>query len=193
MHKEDLIVGVTILVIILLLWWCTFNREHVLSDITPDEIKAGKFLIDDPTLMLDERGVNILSPEEFDKLSDGERLDYLIEKYFRGISVGDPESMARKNRILENRYLKSLPRDSSTCSDHFKSCTKWAKNGECRINPAFMLYGCSKSCKACKLNPGQKYKVADIHNGRDPKHCVYHAEEYPSLVRMELEQIFGII
>ncbi|XP_074654673.1 von Willebrand factor A domain-containing protein 2-like [Tubulanus polymorphus] len=36
------------------------------------------------------------------------------------------------------------------CGDGHKSCAGWAKRGECRKNPKYMLMKCKKSCGLCK-------------------------------------------
>lgn len=91
----------------------------------------------------------------------------------------------------ENQYIESLPWDEETeskkvkknrrkCRDRYNRCKQWAANGECLINPEYMLYNCARSCRACRLNPQQKYNVTRIMNRRDPSKCVYHGAEYPN-------------
>ena len=36
------------------------------------------------------------------------------------------------------------------CVDDNKGCPEWARTGECKKSPDYMLVNCRKSCKACK-------------------------------------------
>lgn len=41
----------------------------------------------------------------------------------------------------------------SVCKDESEHCESWAKAGECKTNPSFMLTNCSWSCNACPDEP----------------------------------------
>lgn len=70
---------------------------------------------------------------------------------------------------------------SGTCSDRWKGCAKWAADGECDINPEYMLWNCPSSCNSCNMTDDQKYKIVIDQNQKAPAHCVYHPEgDYPS-------------
>lgn len=113
----------------------------------------------------------------WDKLTPGEKVQYISNLYFPIISEQAKENI---NQISdENDFIASLPKDDTTCENGFSKCPDWAKNGECEINPEFMLYNCAKSCKACKYTDEDKNKLDKIYNSRKPSHCIYHGEEYP--------------
>lgn len=92
------------------------------------------------------------------------------------IKVDKKSDMKKK---AENAYINSLP-TSTDCNDKYDDCPKWAADGECTINPEYMLYNCSKSCQSCALTPQQKINLVKIYNTRMPEHPVYHGEDYPS-------------
>ena len=121
-------------------------------------------------------------------LVPGDQVNYLVEKYFKVQKAKSLKAKILKKK--EDAFLKSLPKDSKSCSDRFNACQKWALNGECTINPAFMFYNCASSCQACKMSPSQKYAAAVIYNERPAKKCIYHGEPYPELIHMELQQYF---
>lgn len=116
-----------------------------------------------------------LTQDEFNALSESDKLQYVIDKYF--MRQGPPTETEKIN--YENKYIDSLPKDSTSCVDFYNDCPKWAKNGECKVNPEYMLYNCKASCSACKLNPQEQYNVTSIYNSRDPPSCVYHGFNYP--------------
>ena len=35
------------------------------------------------------------------------------------------------------------------CTDENQRCAEWAKQGECKANPDYMLVQCAKSCRVC--------------------------------------------
>lgn len=115
------------------------------------------------------------SVQAYSQMSDGEKIQYIIDTYFTDKTT-DNES---DKRAKQDAYIKSLPKDNSSCTDMFDGCAKWAADGECTINPEYMLYACAKSCSACKLTPQQKHDITVIYNSRDPAHCVSHDENYP--------------
>jgi hypothetical protein len=127
-------------------------------------------------LMLRNRE-NLKDPRSFYELTDGEKIQYIIDTYFMG---SEELRQTSGNTKKENDYIRSLP-VSDQCSDSYDECSKWAANGECTINPGFMLYKCAKSCKSCALNDQQKYNLVEIYGNRDAPHCVYHpgSKGYP--------------
>lgn len=108
-------------------------------------------------------------------MTDGEKVQFIIDTYFTDKSTTSAEEIHAK----QNAYINSMPKDNTSCSDMYDDCPKWAQDGECNINPEYMLYACAKSCSACKLTPQQKHDITVIYNSRDPPHCVSHAENYP--------------
>jgi hypothetical protein len=110
-----------------------------------------------------------------DKMTPGERVQYIINTYF---SLRTEDEDPEKVRAREDSYLRSLPLDGS-CPDHYSSCPQWAANNECVINPEWMLKNCPGSCKSCKLTKEQRSNVTAIYNQRDPPNCVFHGASYP--------------
>lgn len=53
------------------------------------------------------------------------------------------------------------------CKDDNVQCSFWASEGECKINPNYMLQNCAKSCKECEafLDP-EDHDVLDMLNKR---------------------------
>lgn len=50
------------------------------------------------------------------------------------------------------------------CADHNSECTVWAEEGECSINPGWMLseQGCPKACNVC---PPEGFAFTQTHSG----------------------------
>lgn len=111
----------------------------------------------------------------FATMDTREKIDWIFNTYFGG---PDEVEEARK-RQEEDAYIDSLPR-SIDCEDSFDECPKWANNGECEINPEFMLYACPKSCAACSLREQDRFNLVVIYNSRPVPHAVYHGAPYPS-------------
>ena len=115
-------------------------------------------------------------PRTMDELTQVEQANILQNMFGDGVSKTDLE------RERDNAYIRGLPK-SRDCDDNYKGCAAWAENGECSINPEYMLYNCASSCQACALNSQEKYNVTYIYNKREPSGCVYHGEDYPSVTR----------
>lgn len=120
-------------------------------------------------------------PRSMGELRAVEQVRTLTEMLGDGEGGGDdgpdPEQIKK-----ENAYIMNLPQ-SEDCTDNYEGCPVWAENGECVINPEYMLYNCAKSCKACALGDQEKYNITYIYNNRPPPACVYHGEDYPSTAR----------
>jgi hypothetical protein len=104
------------------------------------------------------------------------------------LGEGSDDADRKKQIEKENAYIRSLPK-SRDCENKYDGCEAWATDGECSINPEYMLYNCPSSCQACALNDQQKYNVTYIYNTRDPAGCVYHGEDYPSVTRY-MDQLY---
>jgi hypothetical protein len=109
------------------------------------------------------------------QMTDGERLQFIVDTYF----TEEDDSAQADQTNKENKYINSLPVDGSSCTDSFDDCAKWAANGDCNINPEYMLYNCPSSCNACSLTPQQKHNITVIYNNRDPPNCANHGKNYP--------------
>jgi hypothetical protein len=123
----------------------------------------------------------------WDKLSDTDKINYLVGRYFEYDST---ETKNKELQTAQDQYIASLPQDGN-CNDNYNGCAEWAASGECDINPEFMLYNCSSSCKSCKLTSQQKQNVTAIFNSRAPPSCVYHGEAYPGPDQF-MEKVFDI-
>ncbi|XP_069993615.1 zinc metalloproteinase nas-4 isoform X2 [Penaeus vannamei] len=42
------------------------------------------------------------------------------------------------------------PTKPKKCKNQNKHCKEWASNGQCRVNPAYMLDKCKKACRVCR-------------------------------------------
>lgn len=53
------------------------------------------------------------------------------------------------------------------CEDQHESCNGWARKGECRKNPSFMMSNCRKSCGTClDLHVGEVQVAPDAAKAR---------------------------
>lgn len=107
------------------------------------------------------------------QLTAGEQTQFIIDTYYSLNSETNDDTIAK-----QDAYINSLPTDGS-CGDKYTDCAKWAANGECTINPAYMLDNCAGSCQSCALTPQQKYNLMQIYATRPISQNVYHGEPYP--------------
>ncbi len=123
-------------------------------------------------------GIAQPSIKSYYDMNDGEKINFIINTYFQDTDIDD--EMAKKQQTLDNNYISSLPVDGS-CKDDYDSCATWASNGECVINPEYMLYHCAGSCKSCQLTPQQKWNLTVMYNKKPVNNCVYHGKNgsYP--------------
>jgi ShK domain-like len=49
----------------------------------------------------------------------------------------------------EEAYVDSDGSISINCQNEYEECEDWARSGECKKNPTFMLLRCSKACQMC--------------------------------------------
>ena len=49
------------------------------------------------------------------------------------------------------------------CDDNDNDCSKWAKKGECKKYPNYMLEICKKSCNNCNLGGGKLTNHASVY------------------------------
>lgn len=108
------------------------------------------------------------------EMSPDEKIDYLVTRYLNNDHLAE----ANPKILQQNQFIASLPQDGN-CKDDYDGCKSWAANGECDINPEYMLYNCKSSCKSCALTPQQTEKVTAILNSRSPPGCSYHGAPYP--------------
>lgn len=118
----------------------------------------------------------------YDEMSEAEKIDELIVTYFKP----EVDSENKESKIEENNYINELPRNSE-CKDNYIDCKKWASNGECVINPEFMVYNCKSSCESCDLTPQQLYNVTTIYNNRDSPGCAFHGYSYPDPLAFRMD------
>jgi hypothetical protein len=56
-------------------------------------------------------------------------------------------------KIPKGSNAQGIPRkvDLSQCYDRYEQCAEYARQGECEINPGWMIVSCPRSCEACHL------------------------------------------
>lgn len=47
-------------------------------------------------------------------------------------------------------HLAHVPAASGGCADSHEACAMWARQGECKTNPAYMHVSCASSCDTCE-------------------------------------------
>ena len=120
--------------------------------------------------------------KSFDRMTEAEKINTMIKIYFEA-----PEEAGKKaTNIEENSYINELSRDSN-CKDNYIECPKWASNGECVINPEFMVYNCKSSCESCSLTPQQLYNITTIYNARESPGCAFHGYSYPDPLMFKMD------
>jgi hypothetical protein len=66
-----------------------------------------------------------------------------------------------------------------SCIDVDKRCADWAKKGECKNNPNYMLVKCRKSCSSCiPLHSGDEPQIADRKSRSKVLERLYETQEY---------------
>lgn len=160
-----------------------FAQDTIASlDKSPDQIIMNPK--PDPELgPLNSDAQKLPRPVYWDTLSPAQKLQWIIEIYYK-------PPIKKKTKDEEEKYLKELPQ-SRNCDNMYSECDKWAANGDCTVNPEFMLYNCPKSCAACELNPDQKYEATRILNKKDPQTCVYYGKPYPDRNRWIWQRVYG--
>ena len=70
--------------------------------------------------------------------------------------------------LNSNGYFPSFFKSSAACEDLHNTveCKGWASNGECRLNPAFMIPNCRKSCKKCQGEDTDSAKRKSIQKAK---------------------------
>ena len=65
------------------------------------------------------------------------------------------------------------------CIDEDERCEGWAKQGECKNNPQYMLVSCRKSCSSCiPLHPGSEPQIAYDDTRVKVLERLYETQEY---------------
>ena len=58
----------------------------------------------------------------------------------------------------------------TVCSDNNDKCELWAVEGECGINPKFMLRHCQKACKVCSATTKPTPKSTELIPAKGKSH-----------------------
>lgn len=157
---------VLVLILILILFWWLKPKKKIVK-LAPEPV------------ILKEEPVEIKNKElDWNKLSAGEQVQYIADTYFNihgDTSDSKPKSIEEKAKTI----IAELPIDNTSCTDNYKDCYIWANNGDCKINPEYMLYNCAKSCSACKYTNEDKTSLVKLLNSDKPSKCVYYGKEYP--------------
>lgn len=164
-----MIIGIVIILILIIVFYL----------LKPSSLGNGTSLAPEPVPIPADQPPEPPKPVDFDKLSSGEQLQYIVDTYFPEIPVEEDTSGAAQQQAQDKAFVASLPVDNTSCSDSFDDCSTWADDGECEINPEFMLYNCPKSCKGCQYSEQDRSRLTRIYNSRPPAHCVYHGQDYP--------------
>lgn len=80
--------------------------------------------------------------------------------------------------------ISDIPQSNVGCADQFSQCGKWADNGECTINPEFMLENCPFSCNRCGINREQKNRIISHYMSKPPVKCLNRGVPYPAYYKL---------
>lgn len=160
-------VGLAVLILLVIVLGYILIRKGTENMDTAGFASGVKAVMEAPT--------NHDSGKSFGEMTEGEKVQFIIDTYFSQRT----DDEGAETRTKEDEYINSLPVSDQGCTDNYDDCALWAANGECTVNPEYMLYNCAKSCKACSLTPQQKHNVTVIYNKREPARCVNHGENYP--------------
>lgn len=73
------------------------------------------------------------------------------------------------------------------CEDLHPNCRFWANNGECEINPTYMLYQCPKTCRSCTLTAPEPW-MKDIEDSMEEQEEEEEEDEYEEEEEEEEEE-----
>jgi hypothetical protein len=113
-------------------------------------------------------------PKKFEEMDYAEKLQYAIDNYFKKRKTEEDTKKDETKKIIQD-----IPRSDVGCEDEYDECAEWAANGECEVNPEYMLYNCTKSCKVCGVSKKEKSKLIKAYNDLPIQNCVYHGANYP--------------
>ena len=81
-----------------------------------------------------------------------------------GDSVCEAEAAIPKGANVDGR-----PREAGDCEDRHTQCVGFAEQGECDINPGWMIINCPVSCNACHLrDPNVRCRREALNMSLDP-------------------------
>jgi hypothetical protein len=67
----------------------------------------------------------------------------------QSVTVNGIELLCNNDKLVIKITPQAYRPTAEVCKDNNKWCEDWAKSGECKKNPAYMLENCKKSCKVC--------------------------------------------
>jgi prolyl 4-hydroxylase len=108
-----------------------------------------------------------------------------------GVCDIDPQTGVCKEAESNQKSatLDGKPREAEReCKDRHKQCVGFAEQGECEINPGWMIMFCAKSCNACEMrNPKLRCDRARLNISSTP---IYAPGDMNSMFE-SLEERFG--
>lgn len=183
----DLIINTTIVILVIVLLWFILD----LVDLVRPEICVGTVVqqvpqvqqsqqVGDPVAQIpltipNDLGVTVFNPEAVRPRSPG---------LTNGLPVLPDLDKPKPGETDPKLDISDIPFSNSGCMDQFSSCPDWSKNGECTINPEFMLENCPYSCNRCGLNREQKNRIIDYHMSMPPSKCLTRGVPYPSYYKL---------
>ena len=151
----DKLIAIVVVLILIWLWWKPTSTPKPVTPKPPVPVEK-KYPPRIPgTTMGDDK-----LPDEFDD---------------------EPEPVTKLTKLIKETATYTR---SDDCQDQFKDCKLWAANGECEINPDYMLLNCASSCKTCGLSLEQKSKLVIVDMHTPVKKCLYRGENYPPAPRL---------
>lgn len=110
--------------------------------------------------------------------------------YFGKKKLSQPLTTIKEKPVTKIKIIPELYKKSEkTCSNSYADCAKWAKAGECEINPEYMLFACPGACKACDLSPEQKQEIIIKASKLPLPGCAYHGEAYPGYIMPDYKNL----
>jgi len=85
-----------------------------------------------------------------------------------GVCVGDDGTCTAASASSNSTRQSQEP----VCADTDASCRSWARRGECKKNPQYMLVSCQKSCGVCNASAEELAALMKVVKTTDENDCV---------------------
>ena len=116
----------------------------------------------------------------------------------QSVTVNGIELLCNNDKLVIKITPQAYKPTVEECKDNNVSCEAWAKSGQCKKNPGYMLVNCKKSCKTCD-SPGMPSSnipvpinnkfVSVIRNDRNGYNCGNTSYEGNEKVNMYISSI----
>jgi hypothetical protein len=180
----NLVEGILLVLLILILFYIiniSFKKSEKVQD--KDESNFTALTPEEYEYVVKYGGhadiINLSRPKKFNQMSYPEKLQYIIDNYFPKPIVDKEGNPIADKKEAPKTKVPEISRSNQGCTDNYRGCESWALNGECEINPEYMLYNCPRSCNTCGVSDEDKYELVKKYNKQDLPGCVYHGEMYP--------------